>query len=79
MNCIGVPLPNGVLKFNMHVVTFNAHFPNKDLTGLEVIQRTSNDNLINCVAGVIPFQVNQLWVIMVGLKIFFIERAASMI
>lgn len=77
-----VPPPNGTLKVNVHGVSFDAPMPNGNRNGMGIVLRTSNGNLVNCIAGVIPGLSpleNQLSAVMVGLRRAFIEGVKSVI
>lgn len=66
-----VPPPNGTLKVNVHAVIFDAPIPNGNRNGMGIVLRTSNGNLVSCIAGVIPglsSLENQLSAVLVGLR-----------
>lgn len=67
-----VPPPNGTLKVNAHEVSFNVPMPNGNTSGIGVVLRTSDGNLVNCVAGTIP-RINP------GLRRAFVEGAVDVI
>lgn len=49
-----VPPPVGTLKVNVHAAAFAHPIPNGNIIGIGVVLRTSDGNLMNCVAGTIP-------------------------
>lgn len=69
-----VPPPNGTLKVNVHGVSFGAHVPNGNTSGIGVVLRTSDGNLVNRVAGTIlgldPLSID-LWGIVIRLIVLF--------
>lgn len=77
-----LPPPNGTLKVNVHGVSFGAPMPNGNTSGLGVVLRTSDGNLVNCVVGTIPgldpLSTN-LWDIVIGLRRAFLEGAIFVI
>lgn len=77
-----IPPPMGTLKVNVHGAAFAHPMPNGNTTGIGVILRTSNGNMVNCIAGVIPGLSPlgaQLWAVQVGLRRAFVEGARSVI
>lgn len=48
-----VPPPNGTLKVNVHIVSFDVPVPNGNTSGLGVVLRTSDGNLVNCITSTI--------------------------
>lgn len=70
------------LKVNVHSEPFAAPMPNGNMSAIGVALRTSDGGLVNCTAGVIPGLTSlgsQLWVVQVGLRRAFVERAESII
>lgn len=56
--------------------------PNENSSGIGVVLRTSDENLVNCVAETIPGLTTlgaQLWAVQVGLRRAFMEGAKSVI
>lgn len=50
---LGSPL-NGTLKINVHATSFKIPMPNGNTSGIGVMLRISNGNLLNCIGGTIP-------------------------
>lgn len=78
---LGSP-PVGTLKVNVHAATFHQPMPNGNTTGIGVVLRTSDGNLVNCIAGTIHGLTSlgaQLWSVQVGLRRAFVEGAESVI
>lgn len=77
-----VPPPPGTLKVNVHAASFAHPMPNGNSTGIGVVLRTSDANMMNCIAGTIPGLAPlgaQLWSVQIGLRRAFVERAQSVI
>lgn len=56
--------------------------PNGNTCGLGVVLRTSDGNLVNCIAGTIPGLTplaEQLWAMKIGLRRAYVEGAVSVI
>lgn len=74
--------PNATLKVNVNRTTFADPMPNGNISGIGVVLRPSDGNLVNCVAGTIPgintLSIN-LWAIQVGLRKAFVEGASFVI
>lgn len=78
-----VPPLMGVLKVNVHAVSFDTPLPNDNTTRRGMVLRTSYGNLVNYIAGTISglfYLANHLWDILVGtLRWAFLERGHTVI
>lgn len=77
-----VPPPVGILKVNTYAVSFAAPMPNGNTCGMGVVFKTSNGNMVNCIAGTIPGLTPLsagLWGVQIGLRKAFVEGAKSVI
>lgn len=73
-----VPPFNGTFKINVHKIAFAAPMPNDNITGMGIVLRTSDDNMVTCIARVIlglSLLVTQLWAIFIGLRRAFIRKS----
>lgn len=74
--------PVGTLKVNLHAATFHQPMANGNTVGIGVVLRTSEGNLVNCIAGTIPGLTTlgaQLWAVQIGLRRAYVEGAESVI
>lgn len=80
MNVHWVPPPHGTLKVNIHAAIFDHPMPNGNISGIGLVLRSSNGNLVNCIAGTIPNLTplaTHLWAMHVGLRRAYIEGVSK--
>lgn len=77
-----IPPPQGVVKVNVHGAAFQEQWPNENTSGIGVVPRRANENMVSSIANLIPNLstiANQLWTIFVEMRRAFIEARPRII